>query len=107
VSRRPFVQRLAEADLAEQAGFIAGDSIDAALRFLEAAEAAFARLASFPEIGRRRKFHHPDLAGVRSWPVPGFEKHLIFYRPAERGVEILRVLHSARDLDRILGAEER
>jgi toxin ParE1/3/4 len=107
VSRRLFVQRLAEDDLAEQAGYIVGDSVDAALRFLTAAEESFTRLAAFPEIGRRRKFHHPDLTGVRSWPVPGFEKHLIFYRLTERGVEILRVLHSARDLDSILGHEDR
>jgi len=107
VSRRLFVQRLAEDDLAEQAGYIAGDSVDTALRFLTAAEEAFARLAAFPEIGRRRKFHHPDLAGVRSWPVPKFEKHVIFYRLTETGVEVLRVVHSARDLDSILGYEDR
>jgi toxin ParE1/3/4 len=75
------------------------------LRFIEAAEKAFLRLLDLPDIGRRRQFRHPDLAGVRSWPVPGFEKHLIFYRLAPQGIQVLRVLHSARDLDAILGPE--
>jgi toxin ParE1/3/4 len=75
-----FVQQLAEEDLAEQADYIARNNIDAALRFVEAAEAAFSQLADLPDIGRPRLFRHPALAGVRSWPVPGFAKHLIFYR---------------------------
>jgi toxin ParE1/3/4 len=107
VKNRLFVQQLAEEDLSEQADYIARDHVDVALRFLEAAEAAFSQLADLPDIGRRRQFRHPALAGVRSWPVPGFEKHLIFYRLNPGRVEVLRVLHSARDLDSLLGPEAR
>jgi plasmid stabilization system protein ParE len=31
-------------------------------------------------------------------PVQGFPRYLIFYRSAEEGVEIVRVLHSSRDI---------
>ncbi|MEX1025024.1 MAG: type II toxin-antitoxin system RelE/ParE family toxin [Planctomycetota bacterium] len=41
------------------------------------------------------------LAGLRSFPVKGFDKHLIFYRSTEHGIEVLRVLHGARDLGTI------
>jgi toxin ParE1/3/4 len=34
--------------------------------------------------------------------VKGFEKHLIFYRQRETGIEIVRVLHAARDVEAIL-----
>jgi plasmid stabilization system protein ParE len=68
VSLRLVVRPLAQSDLDEQAHYIAQDSLDAALRFLDAAEAAFDRLAGFPEAGRRREFRHPDLRDVRSWP---------------------------------------
>lgn len=61
-----------------------------------------ARLAGTPEIGRLREFRNPRLVGLRSWPVPGFEKHLILYRAEEGFVEIVRVLHSARDLAFVL-----
>jgi len=32
------------------------------------------------------------------WPIKGFKNYLIFYRPIEQGVEIVRVLHGARDM---------
>ena len=42
------------------------------------------------------------LAGVRVWRVSGFEKHLIFYRPNPEGVEILDVIHGARDIEALV-----
>jgi toxin ParE1/3/4 len=107
VSRRVVVRPLAKDDIDEQARHIALDSVSAALRFLDAAESAIDGLGAMSEIGRRRSFLHPALTDVRSWPVPGFEKHVIFYRCSEGVVDVLRVLHAARDLERILGPEDR
>lgn len=107
MSCRVVVRPLAESDLDEQALYIAQDSVNAALRFLDAAQSAFDRLRSFPEIGRSREFLHPDLRGVRSWPIPKFEKHVIFYKISGDLVDVLRVVHSARDLDSIFGPEDR
>jgi len=107
VSRRVVVRPLAKIDLDEQALYIAKDSVNAALRFLDAAESTFDRLRSFPEIGRRREFRHPDLRDLRSWPIPGFEKHVMFYRVFRDLVDILRVVQTWRDLDRIFGPEKR
>jgi hypothetical protein len=33
--------------------------------------------------------------------VKGFERYLIFYRPLTDGVELLRVIHCARDVERL------
>jgi toxin ParE1/3/4 len=44
-----------------------------------------------------------DLQGVRWFPVKGFPKVLVFYRPLNDGVEVLRVLHGAQDLAFLLG----
>jgi len=33
--------------------------------------------------------------------VKGFERYLIFYRPLTDGVEILRAIHGARDIERL------
>ncbi len=52
-------------------------------------------MARHPAIGRLRSF---SLTGVRSWVVPGFENYVVFYLPAETEVQILAVLHGARDL---------
>jgi toxin ParE1/3/4 len=107
VSHRVVVRSLAQSDLDEQALYIAQDSVDAALRFLDAAQAAFERLRAFPEIGRSREFLHPDLRVIRSWAIPKFEKHVIFYRLSGDLVDVLRVVHSVRDLDSIFGSEDR
>jgi len=106
VSLRLLVRPVAWRDLAEQSEYIAGDSPSAALRLLDAARAAFDQLCENPRIGKLRHFRRSELAGVRSWPISGFEKYVIFYRASELHLEILRVLHAARDLTRILGPEE-
>jgi toxin ParE1/3/4 len=85
-------------DLDGQAAFIQKDNPNAAIRFLAAADATFQRLASMPELGERQDFRRPSLAGLRVWQVQGFENYLVFYRPIDRGIEVVRVLHAARDI---------
>ena len=47
-----------------------------------------------------------NLKGIRRFPVSGaFRKHLIFYRPNDAGIEIVRVLHGSRDIEAILTQE--
>jgi plasmid stabilization system protein ParE len=52
----------AQADVNEISAFIASDSLDAALRVVDALEAAFLQLSNNPEIG-----HHRD--DLTDWPV--------------------------------------
>lgn len=94
-------------DLTELADFIAKDKPAAADRFLNAAEAAFERLSSAPMLGEACWFLPSGRSELRYWPVPGFEARLIFYRPTGNGIEILRVLHRARDIARILDRDSR
>ena len=56
--------------------------------------------AEFPEIGSPRTASDPSLAGLRLWPVPGFEKFRICYIPRVDHIDVLRVLHGARDSER-------
>jgi toxin ParE1/3/4 len=94
---------LAKTDLAEQAEYIRKDNPRAALRFLDAAEKTFEELASQPWLGGLEECTKPELAGLRCWRIRGFEKHLIFYLPVPDGIQIVRVLHGARDIKSILG----
>lgn len=93
-------------DIIELADYIAHDSMEVAERFMDAAEAAFQFLARTPGAGARRDYLSSSLAGLRVWPIRGFEKHLIFYRDTPEGLEIVRVLHAARDIEAILQSEE-
>ena len=92
-------------DLAEQGEYIGRDSLPAEIRFYEAEESAFQQLVAMPKMGVPRELDNPRLAGLRMWRIRGFEKHLIFYRLIEGGIEIVRVLHAARDVRRILEEE--
>ena len=92
----------AQLDLLDIASFIAEDNLDAAERFLDAAEETFALLASMPLMGRECAFQHPHAQGLRLWRVRGFDRYLIFYSPLTiGGIEVVRVLHSSRDIDSI------
>jgi len=88
----------AKEDLLELADYIAQHNLEAALRFLEAAEIALGLLAGMPELGTLCRFESPQATGIRVWPIKGFESHLVFYRPTDQGIEVVRVIHGARDI---------
>lgn len=92
----------AKDDLLDYALYIAVDQPAAAARFLRAAEDAFAKLASMPEMGALYGFTDARFVDLRFWPLRGFENYLVFYRPLPDGIEVVRVLHGARDLERVL-----
>ena len=92
-------------DLWHIARHIAQDNRQAAIRFLNAAEATFKQLAKSPELGSLGEFQSPVLQGVRRWRVNRFTNYLIFYRQRPEGIEVIRVLHGARDIDAIFGDE--
>lgn len=76
-------------------------NIDAAFSFLAAIEKSLEILSTFPFSGSRRDFGtgHGEL---RMWGVGGFDKYEIFYLVDDKSVDIVRVLHSARDIRSIL-----
>jgi toxin ParE1/3/4 len=78
-------------------------SLDVARRFLQPANLTFQELAQMPETGASRMFRNPKFASVRMWLVKGFERYLIFYRPLKDGIEVLRVIHGARNIEELLG----
>ena len=85
------VSDAASADLQDIWLFIAQDNPEAADRFIRTIVSRFPALASLPHMGR----HREELsARLRSFPVGNY---IIFYRPMEGGIEIVRVLHGARD----------
>lgn len=90
-------------DLVEAAEYISRDNPGAALRLLDAVEEEFRKLAEMPGMGALREFTDPRLGELRSWPVKSFRNYLIFYRLATDSIEIVRVLHGARNIEEILG----
>jgi toxin ParE1/3/4 len=95
VNRRP----LAALDILDIWDHIADDNMAAADRWVDALDAAFSRLATQPMMGRARPEIAPDL---RSFP---FRRYVIYYVPLSNGIDVVRVLHSARDIDGLVGDE--
>ena len=84
---------------------IAKDNLEAGKRFYDAVEHDIPLLAANPRMGARRSARDPRLKDLRLWPVGGYRKYLIFYLATGDGIDVLRVLHGARDVDRIMGLE--
>ena len=106
MSARILIRPKAQADLDDTAEYIGRENPGAAVRFLAAAEETFKQLLATPGLGRVREYLDPRLTGLRSWRVRGFENWLVFYRPTDDEIEVIRVLHGARDLVPLLSEDE-
>jgi toxin ParE1/3/4 len=84
-----------EIDLWEIAEYIARDNPAAAGRLLDEVDKTISLLADFPGMGPSRDELMPHL---RSFPV---HSYVLFYRPNDDGIELVRVIHGARDLDQL------
>jgi len=88
VLRRP----LALDDIDDIWNYIANDNISAADHWVDKLDEQFNLLALQPLMGRARD----DLtAKIRSFPMG---RYVIFYLPLANGIDVVRVLHSARDV---------
>lgn len=85
----------AEQDLAEILDFIAQDNPPAAQSFLGQLEEKCWTLAAYPHMGQARESLG---SGVQSFPAG---RYVIFYRSIPDGIQVLRVLHGARDVENI------
>ncbi|MFH0789091.1 MAG: type II toxin-antitoxin system RelE/ParE family toxin [Pseudomonadota bacterium] len=90
---------LAGSDLVEIWGYIAEDNEAQADAFIDTLDRKIHILAERPNMGRPRDELAKDL---RSFPVG---RYVIFYIPLADGVEIVRVLHGARDLDALFNPD--
>lgn len=104
----PGIQRpRARLDLLEQFVYFGEqDGVDLAERYIHAVAETCALLAQHPEVGAAYDSGIRRLAGLRRFRVKGFDRYLIFYLAGRNGIDVVRVLHGARDIDSILEEEE-
>ncbi|HVY85613.1 MAG TPA: type II toxin-antitoxin system RelE/ParE family toxin [Caulobacterales bacterium] len=92
--------RQARSDIVEIAVYYGERNPGAAKRLLDRIARVVELLAEQPLLGRRR----PDLRqDLRSFPA---RPHVIFYLPLVDGVQIVRILHGARDIGPSLFEDE-
>jgi toxin ParE1/3/4 len=85
----------AEEDLKGIWSYIAQDKPEAANKLIKEITSKFAFLRNYPQAGRQQD---RLLVNLRSFAVKGYT---IFYQPFEDRIEILRVMHGARDIESV------
>ena len=100
MKRRFIVAPRAQQDMQEIYEYIARDRPRAAVRMIRRLREKFAMLGGNPTMGEVRL----DLPqGLRCVSVGNY---VILFRPIDVGVEIARVIHGARDFERIFPSQE-
>lgn len=89
------VAAAAEEDLVKIWEYVAEHNPEAAGKLIKEITAKFVFLRDYPNMGREQS---RLLVNLRSFVV---KDYFIFYQPFDDGVEILRVLHGAQDIERI------
>jgi toxin ParE1/3/4 len=96
----------AEADLIACYAYLGEQASEAtADRFLAAVERSLGLIARSPGIGAPYETINPRLPRLRCFPVSKFKRYILFYQAFDDRIELVRVLHGARDVRRILEAE--
>lgn len=98
IHRRPEV----EDDIYELTLHLLTVSDNLARRFVDAVQKTLKQIAMHPGTGSPKVFATPALDGVRSWWVEGFRNHIIYYLVRTDGIEVLAVLHGARNIEAVL-----
>lgn len=81
-------------------------SIETADRFLAATESTSMMLAGQPGSGAPMSVTRVELEGMRRFPLSdGFERILLFYLPLSDGIDLVRVVHASRDVERLFSED--
>jgi toxin ParE1/3/4 len=101
-SARLVLSDAAVADILEQADwYLARSGPALAARWEKAVTSAILRALKNPASGAPCRFHPSELRNVRRTTIRGFPKHLLFYRIRGTEVLVLRIVHGARDLEKL------
>lgn len=74
-----------------------------AWRFQAALDNSLRKISNQPDLGQPRHFRNPKLQQLRSYQVERpFHKLLMFYRVTADTLQLVRLMHGARDLPRRL-----
>jgi antitoxin ParD1/3/4/toxin ParE1/3/4 len=101
-SNRFILSAEARADLRDISDYIRQENPLAATRVRQELREAMRRLAQMPGIGHVREDLVDIDTALRFWPVYSY---VIVYRAETKPLEVVRVLHGARDVQSLLGEQ--
>ena len=98
MAQKHFYSPKAEQDLNDLAGYILEYDLETALRFVDAVEKTCKLLAEMSGMGHVFLITNAALQDVRMMRVgKPFSAYLIFYREVQARIEVVRIIHGARD----------
>ncbi len=100
------VRPAAQVDIDDIAEYLAGDRIEVGERFLTQVDLTIKEIMATPGLGAIRELINIRIAGLRQRRVNGFPNWLVFYIVTAESIDVIRVLHGARDLEHIFREEE-
>jgi toxin ParE1/3/4 len=103
VSHRLFILPRARLDEAEIYDYLADRSLAVAERFIDRVAETLAALCLRTTPGMRIITENAGLTNLRWTKVNDFPNHLIFFRLVSGRLEVVRILHGARDIEATLG----
>jgi plasmid stabilization system protein ParE len=74
-------------------------------RFVAAVDVAIEAALTTPKVGAPKHVRNPQLTGLRSWSVQGFDEFHVYYLIRDDVFIVVRVLHDKRDVLSILGKQ--
>ena len=87
----------AQEQLEQHVDRLAEDSVQAAIRLIDAMESCAKLLADWPEVGGVYETENAALDGIRKWVLPEFRRYIVFYLYAGEVVDILDVVDGRSD----------
>lgn len=99
MSLKPVVRRRKANDDIESAVsyYLDAAGSELATDFLNRLELVIKNISKHPRAGSQRYGHELQIIDLRQWPMQRFP-YLIFYVEKQRHIELVRVLHSERDI---------
>jgi plasmid stabilization system protein ParE len=100
------IQTAAEDDMLRQFDWYEDQGLsDIADRFDLAVRASISAALKRPKAGAPKHLRNPQLAGLRSWSVEGFDEFHVYYLIRDDAFTVVRILHDKRDVSSILGKQ--
>ena len=92
--------KAAREDIVEIGSYLAQENVRAAESFLAALDDTLKSLVHMPMMGS--VYQLAEGHELRRFWVKGFDKYLIFYQVFDDRIELVRVIHGARDIPTLL-----
>ncbi len=100
------IRARAKRDLRNHALHISKDRPSSADAFIHAVYSTFEQLVHMPEMGMVFETIDGKLTNMRRIRVRGFDYYLVFYVSANETLRIVRIIHAARDIEKLFRNED-